>query len=319
MQRTGVQHLALCPGNVLAAVDGVGQQRMPQAGHVHSDLVGSSRFQAAYHFGDTAAGFHRAAPGRRVIGDGRLGRDGPFDAHAHRHARIAADGAVDLARGGNPAVRQGHVFAAHAARLKLAHELGLGDIVARHDHQTGGVLVQAVHDARAGDLRELRVAMQQAVEQRAAPVAGPGVGDQARRLVDDDPVRAFRDHAELNGFGREGQRVGRGLGPDGEFVAGADRLADLAWRPIDQDVAGFDPALQAVAGMVGQEAGQNLVEPVGARGGRHGYKLRLPAAGFVEIFVGAIVGNKICAGGCIRHGDKSYNQPAMLTPRIRFS
>ncbi|MNR30226.1 hypothetical protein D3C85_1476710 [compost metagenome] len=115
------------------------------------------------------------------------------------------------------------------------------------------------------------------------------MSDQPGGLVHHDPVGAFGHDAEFHGFGREGASVGRGLGPDGQDVARTDRLPDFAGRAVDQHVAGLDPPLQSVAGMVGQQACQHLVQPVGARGGRHGYKLRLPPRG-IGVFVGVFVG-----------------------------
>jgi hypothetical protein len=100
---------------------------------------------------------------------------------------------------------------------------------------------------------------------------------------------------------------------------GRSTLPDLAGRAVHMDIAGLDPALQPAAGMIGQQPRQHLVQPVGPRTVRHGYKLRFTPGIFVGKTQEFVVGNEICAGGCIRHGDKSYNQPAMLPPRIRFS
>ncbi|KAG1429384.1 hypothetical protein G6F57_023142 [Rhizopus arrhizus] len=118
MPGAGVQHLPLRPGNVLAAVDRIGQQRMTQAGHMHADLVGAAGFQAAHHFGDAAARVHLAAARWRVIGNGGFGCHGTLNAHADRHAGIAADGAFDTAAGRAPAMPHRPVFPTHAPRLK---------------------------------------------------------------------------------------------------------------------------------------------------------------------------------------------------------
>ena len=68
--------------------------------------------------------------------DGGLGRHRPFHAHAHRHPGIAADGAIDPAGRPQPAMRQGDIFASHAAGLQLSYQMGLGGFIAGHDHQS---------------------------------------------------------------------------------------------------------------------------------------------------------------------------------------
>ena len=219
-------------------------------------------------------------------------------------------------------MRQREILAPHRAGLQLPHQMRLRDFVARHHHQARGVLVQAMHDAGARHAGQLRIAMQQTVEQSAVPVAGAGMGHQPGRLVDHDPVGAVGHHGEGNGFRREGQAFRAGLGADFDPVGRSDEGAYPGRRPIDPHMAVFDPALQAAAGMLGKQRGQHLVEPVGALPGGHREKGRLArrrniVQGLVQGFVRAhAIG--VCprfgsgppmrvAGGYIRHGDKSYN------------
>ncbi|KAG0732405.1 hypothetical protein G6F23_014351 [Rhizopus arrhizus] len=98
-------------------------------------------------------------------------------------------------------MRQRHVFASHAARLQLAHQMRLGALVAGYHHQSGGVLVQPVNDTGTRHGRQFGVAVEQAIEQRAAPVARAGMGDEPRGLVHHDPLGAFVHHEEFNGLG----------------------------------------------------------------------------------------------------------------------
>jgi hypothetical protein len=55
---------------------------------------------------------------------------------------------------------------------QLAHQVGLGFQGLADHHQAAGVLVEAVHDAGARHRHQLRAVVQQAVQQRARPVAG---------------------------------------------------------------------------------------------------------------------------------------------------
>ena len=233
--------------------------------------------------------------------DGGLGRHRPFHAHAHRHPGIAADGTIDPAGRPQPAMRQGDIFASHAAGLQLPYQMGLGGFIAGHDHQSGRVLVQPVHDAGAGHLGQLGIAVQQAIEQGAAPVAGAGMRHQPGGLVDHDPVRAGVHHLEIHGFGRESPRFGRGLRPDGQFVVGADHLPDLGRAAVDQHLAGLDPTLQAAAGMLGHEARQHLVQAIGPVPGGTVSSCGAPAAAWED------------EPG--RNSDRNRDQPRGLRPR----
>ncbi|KAG1530705.1 hypothetical protein G6F50_017136 [Rhizopus delemar] len=85
----------------------------------------------------------------------------------------------------------------------------LGALVAGYHHQSGGVLVQPVNDTGTRHGRQFGVAVEQAIEQRAAPVARAGMGDEPRGLAHHDPLGAFVHHEEFNGLGREGARIGR--------------------------------------------------------------------------------------------------------------
>ena len=81
----------------------------------------------------------------------------------------------------------------------------------RHDEQARGAAVESVHDAGPPgitDGRDLGVAAEQAVDERAVGCAGAGVHDEARRLVDDDQVVVGVDHGEHDsGIGVEGRRL----------------------------------------------------------------------------------------------------------------
>ena len=90
-------------------------------------------------------------------------------------------------------------------RQRLVRAVGLGD-----DHDAAGVLVEAVDDARpldAADAGKAGAAMvDQRVDQRAGPVAGAGMDDEAGRLVDDDQVVVLVEDVERD---RLALRLGR--------------------------------------------------------------------------------------------------------------
>src|SRR5690606_15042537 len=108
-------------------------------------------------------------------------------------AERSVDGAAQLLR---PAPDDGLIGALKRACPamvgKLGGEMAVGRIVLGGDQNTAGVLVEAVHDPRptdAADAREGVAAMiDQRVDERAGPVAGARVDNEAGRLGDDDDV-----------------------------------------------------------------------------------------------------------------------------------
>src|SRR5690606_36344199 len=104
--------------------------------------------------------------------------------------------------------------------------------------------------------------------------------------------------------GGKRKRFGRYLLPYRNNITRVDRLLVLDCVIIDQDMASRYPPLQAAARMVGQQLRQYLVQAlrpcVDRQSDLQGLRGR-------ETFFGNIR---------VRHGDKSYNQRAMLTPRM---
>ena len=99
---------------------------------------------------------------------------------------------------------QSQVLAVHLPRRNLGHQRVHGLARAGHDHQAAGVLVQPVHDARAGHLKGFGVQGQQAIEQRAAPVARSRVHHQTCWFVDHAQVRVLVHHVDGHGLGHKG-------------------------------------------------------------------------------------------------------------------
>ena len=156
-----------------------------RATRVHADLVRAAGFEPAA----------RAACSRRSA---RAPRSACARACRWRRPPSSC-AAPDGVRSAHRSVRRARcrrgereIFALHAcapaaaARARSARSR-LGD-----DQQPARVLVEAVHDARARDARQLRRVMQQRVGERAVPVAAARMHDQARRLVDRRSARRPR-------------------------------------------------------------------------------------------------------------------------------
>ena len=211
-----------------AAVEGIADDRVAAARHVHPNLVGAPGSQAA--FDEAGEGTEGAAHG--IAGERRLA------APNHRHllaiGRAAANGADDLA----PA-RRGHapdhgvVGPFDGAVGEPDGEAAMGRLGLGHHHETAGVLVQAVHDAGAADPADARKTVramgEQGVDQGTVPVAGRRMDDQAGRLVDHDDVVVFVGDGKLHGLGLgHGRRGRRDL--DREPLPGTYPVGGIAHR-----------------------------------------------------------------------------------------
>ncbi len=188
-------------------------------------------------------------------------------AHAHLQAvaRVAIDRRICGTTGHQRAHHHGQVLAVHVTGGQLLDQCGLRFQRAGHDHHAAGVLVQAMHDARARQHRHRRVAVQQRIDQGAAVVAGTGVHDQADRLVDHQQVLVLEQHVQRDVF-----RLGAGLGfqhhLQGDHLAAAQCVARACLRAVQQDVAGLDPLGQAGAGVFGEQLGHDRVETTAGGG-----------------------------------------------------
>ena len=234
-QAAGVQGLAghACGGR--AAVERVSHQRMADVRHVHANLMGAARAQAGV---DEAAWLMR-----RVAQQGESGQRGlacvlgQIDhGHALAVARIAAHGGLHhaLGRALPRTMGQRKVFAAHlpggdGGHQRIHRRAGFG-----HGHQAAGVFVQPVHDARARQTGKSRAVGQQAIEQRAAPVAGRRVNHQAGGFVQHEQVLVFMQHGQRHGLRGESLRLRRGAQREGQRLARLDAPGGFEGRAARQ-------------------------------------------------------------------------------------
>ena len=100
---------------------------------------------------------------------------------------------------------------------------------ARDEQQAARVLVEPVDETGARQHRELGIAMQQRVLQRARAIAGTGVDDEPDGLVDDEQrvVGVDDDERDRLGFGRDGHFE---LGLERELLAAFEQQARLGAR-----------------------------------------------------------------------------------------
>ena len=185
---------------------------------------------------------------------------------ARRHLlpirRVAADRRVDPPPGVDLAPHERDVLLLDLAFAKLSRELFVRGVVLGHHHQAGRAAVEPMDDARpllAADAAEIVDVVEQRIDERAARVAGGGMDDHARRLVDDDEIVVLIQDGQR-------QRFGLRLGFDrlgdrhGHVLAGSHRLVRLDGASLEQDVALLDQPLNLRARLLGQHRDEKHIQ-----------------------------------------------------------
>ena len=295
----GVEHLprgAEGQGSVEGggAVDGVAGHRTADRGHVDADLVRPAGVDADA----------RQRRGAEVLRDLVVRRRGLSAARDDRHPLPVGGGAADV-RLEMPGGRFRHAGKDREVGLAdLARAEGGGETLERgvrlgDDDRAAGVAVEAMDDARppfAADVEDAGAAVEDGVDEGAVGVAGGGVDDEARGLVDDEDRVVLEEHGEGDVLGDE--RHGRGgLGAQDVGLAGRDPAPGLGGGgPAGAgDLPRAKVLLHAGAGDSG-DGGEPGVEPRGRRAVRHGEGARRGAGHVVVLVLGGDHG-----AGTFRH------------------
>ncbi len=181
------------------------------------------------------------------------------DSHSGALGGVATDRCVDSPTRGQPARTDAAILARDSARLEVTHETRVCGLGPGDEQQTRRVLVEPVNDAATRQPREFGSPVQQRIEQRTARVTGPGMDDQARRLVDQQYVVVFVNDRQ---FDRLGTRDFANLMARREHdpLARPDPRAGRLLPAVNGHEAGEYPFLQTRAGVVGKHAGQRLIQ-----------------------------------------------------------
>ena len=187
---------------------------------------------------------------------------------AHRlllaHEPVLADGHVDHVRQQlRHPVRDGHVGLLDAAVLELPRQPPMRLIALGHQHDAGGVAVEAVQDPRppvAVDRAPLLAVVNQPVDERPVPPAARGVDDQVGLLVQRQEVLVLVNDVQRDRLGN--QLVDRLRRRDHlDLVAALELVARLGGLAVDLHEVEVDEALDVVAGEVGDPVDEVLVDP----------------------------------------------------------
>src|SRR5450756_1472240 len=225
------------------AVNGVARDGMAQGRQVDPDLVGPAGDEVHFQEGPSTEALANPVPGDGWPSVGDHGHPGPLP-------RIAPDRRLDPAGGRlYAALDQREVRLLYAARLELRHEAGLGRVRLGNHDQPGRVAVQAMHDPGPLDARDaavFRVARQERIDHRPAPVPGRRVDDEPGRLVDHQHVRVLVQDLKRDRLGLDVGRLRR-RNAEEQRVPGPYDRARLEGHPVDGQVPIDDQALDPVS------------------------------------------------------------------------
>ena len=238
----------------VAAVALVVEERVSGVLHVDTDLVGAAGLEAALDEGDVSEALDDLVVGDGSLARAAVGEDGHDEAVLGIAADVALDGAFVV---GEVAPDEGAVTAVDAVFEEVGGQFHLGDLRLGHNHDAGGVLVDAVDEqgldglAVGGGLSA--EVPEQGVDEGAVEVAEGGVDDHAGGLVDHDEVVVLIDDVDGDVLGEERERTRRVRQQDADDVVGVDAVVLLLGLAVDDDAAGARGLLHAVARRVGQQ------------------------------------------------------------------
>lgn len=240
-----------------ATVDAVADQRMTYVREVYPYLMSPAGLES-----DANVRVGPEASKHAIVGDGRAA--GLANRHPHAVDRVSPDRGIHGTTRRHDTAADRLVFALDVACLELPDQSRMRRQRAADHEQSAGILVQPVHDTRARQPLERRIAMEQCVLQRAARVAGTRMHDQTGGLVDDEKMPVLVDDLERNGLGccfSTGfhERVDNDTLPARQFVARAQGST------VDEHPPPFNPVFETGAGVLRQELGERLIEAATCR------------------------------------------------------
>src|SRR5258708_6595924 len=235
---------------------------MPDVREVHPDLVRAAGAERhAHELGQFPARYDRGE-GDRVP-----------PARLHRHALalvlIARDGRGDLHRAlGEVAPDQRGIRALHTTLLDRSGETAVHLVRLGQQHQPGRITVEAVHDPRparhcAGG--QVDAASDEDVDETVLPMAGPGMHDETRGLVEHREVLVFEHEAQLGVRRRVGAGHGVGRELDGDFGAALEQ-GGRAQRAVGGRHELLGDETGGLCARQRELVGEKAVEALGGRG-----------------------------------------------------
>ena len=245
-----------------AAIEGITQHGVAFRGHVNANLVGSSGGERALEKCRSVA----PAALCPVAGQCRFATCAD-DCHALAVAGVAPDGAGDISGWRKHAPPdKGNVLPGDAAAGERRRESDVGFVCLGDDHQTAGILVEAVNDAGAclaADAgKGVPAVGEQCMDEGSTGMAGARMDHEPGRLVDDEQVLVLMDDDQRNVLRYQG-RIGWPWYRKYKMVAWFDPQGCLRYRPPAACEAAFlDEGLDPGSRQVRKDVGEDPVNPV---------------------------------------------------------
>jgi hypothetical protein len=163
---------------------------------------------------------------------------------------------------GRDAQHEGQVFLLHGPGRELAGQGAMGFIVLGHHEEARRAAIETVDDPGpedAADARQVAQAVEQRVDQRSGRRPGPGVHDEAGRLVDDHEVLVLVHDPQRDVLGLwEGRHWLRPIQVD--LLARLQAHRRSYGLPFEADIPRSDHGLQARACFVRETRSEPAIE-----------------------------------------------------------
>lgn len=242
-----------------AAIDSIPDEGVVDVCHMDPDLMCAAGLEPN---GEQCVGVEPLQD--PVVGHCRA----PSRNHGHPGAlqRMAPNGGIDCSTRNQYTLDQGLVLPVDAAPLELIHKRLVGRQRLGHHQESAGILVEPVHDSGPRYQGELREAMQEGVLQGAVRISGGRMHHQSRRLVDHEKLIVLEQNIQWYSLGNT-LVAGLGYRPQANLLTTLHLISTPTGRAVHQHLALVDPLLQATARELGQDLGEDLVEPASGHPG----------------------------------------------------
>lgn len=227
---------------------------------VHAYLVRAAGFQLAVHQCDVTEPLHHGIMCHRMPAGAAI--------RVHRKYLTVAGTASDMARDGagvllQVAPYQRHIMPVDGMVEELCRHPGLRELILANDHDSGGVLVDAMHQERQPSRlfvgRDILEMVSQGIHQRAGVVAVGWMNHHAGLFVNDQDICIFIDDLHRNIFGDDLNLPGWMRKHHRDDIIGMNAVIRLDGLVIDEDVTSMGSLLYLVPGGILQPYHQELV------------------------------------------------------------
>lgn len=252
--------------DLVPSVGVVVEKRMSYMLHVYPDLVGAPCLQHALYQGCITESFQYFIMGDGFLAVLAIGIGVEKLAKALVSAHVRDDGAIVF---DEVAPYQGEVLPLDRVVEELFGQAANGFFRLGQDHESAGVLVDAVNEAKAGQVALIdgMVLLLQipghAIDEGAGIIAAGGMYHQTRGLVDDEHFFILIPDVEGHLFGYDLFPVDLLVGVYDDLVLRTDLVVRLYLLVVDEDHAALQCFLDLVAGGVLDALYQEFVDTHG--------------------------------------------------------